>query len=144
MMKRILLSASLSIALSGVFAVAQATNPPNSSPAPSSKGHYVHHHHHNPQREAAFLSKKLNLTSDQTAKLEPILANRDQKMAALWSNSSLTPDERKQQMRTIHQDTEQQLSTILTPDQLEQLKSHHGGHGSRGNSQPQANPSPGL
>jgi hypothetical protein len=33
-------------------------------------------------------------------------------------------------MKAIHQNTEQQLATVLSPDQMQQLKSmHHGRHG---------------
>ncbi len=84
-MKRILLSASLALALSGSLVFAQSTT----TPAP--EGKHFHHHRPNPQQEAAWLSTKLNLSSDQTAKLEPILADRDQKMTALWSNTSTQP-----------------------------------------------------
>ena len=136
-MKRILLSASLALALSGTLVFAQSTT------APAPAGKHFHHHSHNPQQEAAWLSKKLSLSSDQTAKLEPILADRNQKMTELWSNTSITPEEKKQQMRTIHQNTKQQLATVLTPDQLEQMKSmHHHHHGAPG--QPLAAPPAGL
>ena len=138
-MKRILLSASLALALSGTLVFAQSTT------APSPAGKHFHHHSHNPQQEAAWLSKKLSLSSDQTAKLEPILADRNQKMTELWSNTSITPEEKKQQMRTIHQNTKQQLATVLTPDQLEQMKSmHHHHHGAPGQGQPLAAPPAGL
>jgi periplasmic protein CpxP/Spy len=51
----------------------------------------------------------------------------------------------KQQMRAIHKDTRQQFATILTPDQLQQLRaSHHRGHGAPNQAQPPANPQPGL
>ena len=138
-MKRILLSASLALALSGTLVFAQSTT------APAPAGKHFHHHSHNPQQEAAWLSKKLSLSSDQTAKLEPILADRNQKMTELWSNTSITPEEKKQQMRTIHQNTKQQLATVLTPDQLEQMKSmHHHHHGAPGQGQPLAAPPAGL
>ena len=133
-MKRILLSASLALALSGGLGFAQSTT----TPAPTGK--HFRHHRPNPQQEAAWLGTKLNLSSDQTAKLEPILADRDQKMSALWSNTSLSPDEKKQQMHTLHQDLKQQLSTVLTPDQLEQMKSLH--HGHRGPHRPQSQTAP--
>lgn len=131
-MKRILLSASLALALSGGLAFAQSTT----TPAP--EGKHFHHHRPNAQQEAAWLTTKLNLSSDQTAKLEPILADRDQKMSALWSNTSLSPDEKKQQMRTLHQDLKQQLSTVLTPEQLETMKSMR--HGHRGPHHPGSQP----
>ena len=138
-MKRILLSTSLALALSGGLVFAQSST---TTPAP--EGKHFHHHRPNAQQEAAWLSTKLNLSSDQTAKLEPILADRDQKMTALWSNTSLSPEEKKQQMRTIHQDLTQQLSTVLTSDQIEQMKSLRHGHGGPRHPQSQTAPPSGL
>ena len=121
-MNRVLLSTSLALALSGGLAFAQQQDP---APAPAAK----HHHTHNPQREAAKISKKLNLSSDQTAKLEPILADRNNKIAALRNDTTISPVVMKQQMKAIHQQTRQQLATILTPDQLQQLRSMRHGRG---------------
>jgi protein CpxP len=135
-MKRIILSTSLALALSTSLALAQQQDTP---PAPIAK---AHHHAHNPQREAARLSKKLNLSSDQTAKLEPILADRDQKIAALTSDTSISPMIMHKQMHDIHQQTRQQLATILTPDQLQQMKSFRHGHGAPAQAPP--NPQAGL
>jgi hypothetical protein len=50
----------------------------------------------------------------------------------------------KQQMKAIHQQTMQQLATVLTPDQLQQMKSRHHGHGAPAQAQPQPNPQAGL
>lgn len=138
-MNRILLSTSLALVLSSSLVFAQQQD---AAPAPTAKVH--HHHARNPQREAARLSKKLNLTSDQTAKLEPILADRDQKIAALTNDTTISPVVMKQQMRTIHQQTRQQLATVLTPDQLQQLKSHHHGQSAPTQAQPQPNPQSSL
>jgi len=140
-MKRILVSASLVLALSGTLAFAQSTT---TTPAPTGK-HY-RHHPHDPQQEAAWLTKKLNLSTDQTAKLEPILAERSQKMAALRSNTALTHDQLREQARAIHESTKQQLATVLTPEQLEQMKSmrQHHHHGTPLQGQPQTTPPAGL
>jgi periplasmic protein CpxP/Spy len=141
-MNRILLSTSLALALSGSLVVAQQQE---TTPAPAVK---THHHAHNPQRETAKLSKKLNLSADQSAKLEPILADRDQKIAALKSDTTITPMIAQKQMHAIRQQTMQQLATILTPDQLQQMKSLHHGHGAPvqtpSQTQPQTNPQAGL
>lgn len=139
-MNRLLLSTSLALALSTtlVFAQQQDLAPP---PAPTAN---AHHHAHNPQREAARLSKKLNLTSDQTAKLEPILADRDQKITALRSDTSISPMIMKEQMRAIHKDTKQQLATVLTPDQLQQLKALHHRRGNPNQAQPSPAPPAGF
>jgi protein CpxP len=116
-MRRIFLPAILAITLTAGMALAQA-------PAPNAKPHA-----HNPHREAMKMGQRLNLSADQTAKLEPILANRDQKAAALRSNTALSPQDMKIQMRAIHKETRQQLSTVLTPEQMQQLKTMHRGHG---------------
>jgi protein CpxP len=137
-MNRLLLSTSLALALSTSLVFAQQQD---AAPAPTTQ---AHRHAHNPQREAARLSKKLNLTSDQTAKLEPILADRDQKVAALRNNTSVTPVVMKEQMRAIHKDMRQQLATILTPDQFQQLKALRHGRGNPNQPQPNTTPPAGL
>jgi Spy/CpxP family protein refolding chaperone len=139
-MNRFILSTSLALALSSTLVIAQQPDAAQTT-APAAK---THHHAHNPQREAARLSKKLNLSSDQTAKLEPILADRDQKLAALNNNTTISPVVMKQQMKAIHQQTMQRLATVLTPDQLQQMKSRHHGHGAPAQAQPQPNPQAGL
>ena len=84
------------------------------------------------------LSKKLNLSADQTAKLEPILADRDQKMTALKANTAVSPQDRKAQARTIFQDSKQQIDGVLTPEQVQQMKTMRRGRGGQG--QPAAAP----
>ena len=135
-MNRLLLSTSLALALSSTLVFAQQP----AAPAPVAK----HHHAHNPERETARLTKKLNLTADQSAKLEPILADRDQKIAALKSDTTISPMIAHKQMHAIHQQTRQQLATVLTPDQLQQLKSRHHGHGAPAQTSPQNNPQSAL
>jgi periplasmic protein CpxP/Spy len=129
-MKRFLLSTSLALALSSTLVLAQQP----ATPAPATE----HHHAHNPQRETARLTKKLNLTADQSAKLEPILADRDQKIAALKADTTISPMIAQKQMHAIHQQTRQQLATVLTPDQMQQLHSmrHGNGRGQRQQSAP--------
>jgi Skp family chaperone for outer membrane proteins len=139
--------------LASVLALTLACSaaPAQQAPPATPDGQPPHHFRHqpSPERQAAHLSKALNLTPDQTAKLEPILADRDQKMAALWQNQSLAPQDKHAQMKAIHQSTEQQLATVLSPDQLQQMKSmrrEHGPHGPRGgrNQPPPAAPPTGL
>jgi septal ring factor EnvC (AmiA/AmiB activator) len=137
MNRRLLLSTSLALVLSGSLAFAQQdTTPPLTAKR--------HAHTQNPQREAARLSKTLNLSSDQTAKLESILADRDQKIATLKGDPTISPMIMKKQMQAIHQQTRQQLATVLTPDQLQQMKSRHHGHGSPSQTPPPVNPQSAL
>jgi hypothetical protein len=128
-MKRILLTTALSVALTGVAAFAQQAQPTLPDAGQNANAPYHHHHHApDPQRQAERVSKQLNLSPDQTARLAPIFADRDQKFQALMQDQSLTPQQRHEQMRAIHQGTEQQLASVLTPDQLQQLKSMHRNH----------------
>lgn len=116
-MKHTFLTAALLFgSLTAVSAMAQA---PVQDAAPMQQ---QHHMHHDPHKQAMHLSKKLGLSADQTAKLEPILAQRHDQMEALRQNTSLTPDQRKEQMRDLNRNTHQQLAGVLTPDQMEQWK----------------------
>jgi protein CpxP len=134
-MKRTYLPAALAlIVLSSSLAFAQAPQ------APGADAPQHHRHGPNPHRETAMLTKKLNLTPDQAARLEPVLADRDQKIRALRENAALTPDDRKSQVRAIHKDTKQQMESILTPDQLSQMKAMR--HHRRDDQTP--SPSPGI
>jgi hypothetical protein len=128
-MNRLVLSTSLALALSGSLVFAQQA----AAPAQAAK----HDHAHNPQRETARLTKKLNLSTDQSAKLEPILADRDQKIAALKSDTTtITPMIAQKQMYAIRQQTMQQLATVLTPNQMQQLRSTRHAHGRSEQQQP--------
>ncbi len=126
-MKRILFPAALVLALSGGIAFAQEPAP-QQAPAPIVRHH--EHHAQDPHRAAMRLSKQLNLSADQTAKIEPIFASRDEKMAALRSSDTQAdPKTLHKQFHAIQRDTEQQLAGVLTSEQVEQMKSmHHGGH----------------
>lgn len=138
-MNRFILSTSLALALSGTLAFAQQ---PAAATSPTTAK--THHHDRNPQQEANHLSKKLNLSSDQAAKLEPILADRDQKIATLKSDTTITPMIAQKQMQAIRQQTRQQLAAILTPSQMQQLKSRHHGHDTPAQTLPQTNPQSAL
>ena len=143
-MKRLLLSTALTLALAGTAAFAQQaqpTLPENSSPNANAPFHHRGHHAPNPQKQAEMISKKLNLSADQTAKLTPILADRAQKTQALFQDQSLTQDQRRAQMKAIRENTQQQLATILSPDQMQQLKTMRHGHRGFGPRGPNSNPS---
>ncbi len=120
--------------LAGCLALAQSVQS-TAPPAATARAHTP-----NPHRQTLRLSKELNLTADQTAKLEPILADRDQKLAALRSNSSLAPADARKQMRAIRQNTQSQLSEVLTPDQIQQFRTIQHAHARRGQAQPATAP----
>ena len=122
-MKHLLSVAVLTVALTSSFALAQV--PANESPAAAQ----MQRHAPNPHKAAMRISRQLGLSPDQTAKLEPILADRQQKVQALRADTSLTDVQRKHQMKAIHQTERMQLSNVLTPDQMKQMRAMRHNHG---------------
>ncbi len=130
-MKRILLPAALLVAFAGSAAFAQMQSdgtaaPPQTTQAPAPVERP--HHAHNPHKEAMKMSQKLGLTADQTAKIEPIIADREQKMEAMRADTSLTPEQQKKQAHVIEKQSNEQFATVLTPDQMAQMKAEHHNH----------------
>ena len=124
------------------------------SPAAPAQNATAPHQHHmrDPQKMAEKMSQRLGLSPDQTAKLEPILAARQQKMMELRNDTSLTPEQKHKQMRAANKEAHDQLATVLTPEQMakmkemrhEHMREHMHGQGQKPETQPQdppANPS---
>ena len=81
-----------------------------------------------PQHQAKKMARKLGLSSDQTAKIEPILADRDQRVQDVRSNTNLAPADRKAQLHGIARDSNSKIEAILTDSQrqqYEQMKQNH-------------------
>ena len=95
-----------------------------------------HHGPPNPEFETKMLTKRLSLTPEQVAQVEPILAASHEQMKALKPAAGATPDFKAmhEQRKAIMTETHQKLDAVLTPEQKEKLHSHefHGG-GPRGN-----------
>lgn len=68
-----------------------------------------------------WFSRRLNLTADQKTKLLPILQSENQQMKAVVDNSSLTQDQRHDQIVKIHQSTDPQIESVLTPEQRQKF-----------------------
>jgi Spy/CpxP family protein refolding chaperone len=78
------------------------------------------HRDHKGQKQ--MVSKKLNLTEDQKARIKSINDSRRTEIQAL-NNTALTVDQRKGKMKELHQKYQTQMQSVLTPDQKEQMKS---------------------
>ena len=126
-MKQIVLTSALLLSFAGTAAFAQAAAPQTTAPQ-TQVTHKHHRHAHNPHKVALKMGKKLNLSQDQTAKLEPILAERQQKIKALRTDTTLTADQKKDQRHQIQENTRTELSGVLTPDQMQQLKNMRQAH----------------
>jgi Spy/CpxP family protein refolding chaperone len=66
--------------------------------------------------------ESLNLTDDQKSKVQDIFADAKAKRQTVWSDSSLTDDQKKAKMKELHAGIMAKLNEVLTPDQQAQLK----------------------
>jgi len=71
------------------------------------------------ERQLQRMSKSLNLTDDQVAKIRPILQNRNQQLEDLRAKSSLPQGMARAKAREIRRSARQQIDQILTPEQRE-------------------------
>jgi protein CpxP len=75
-----------------------------------------------PQHQTKRMAKKLGLTADQQAKIEPILADRDQQVQTLRANTALAPNDRKAQLRSLVQDSDSKIEAFLNDNQKQQYE----------------------
>src|SRR5665213_263073 len=105
--------------------LAQTTDQPQDSNAPqtnSQSGMSMHHHPPSANRQLRHLTKMLNLTPDQQQQMLPILQDQQSKMTAMRSDTSMSPDQRREQRRTLMTDTHQKLEAIMTDSQKQQFE----------------------
>jgi Spy/CpxP family protein refolding chaperone len=132
----------LSLALGGMLALgttgvmlAQDTPPPppdqsQAGTPPQGRGMRM-----DPNRQLERLTQQLSLTSDQQEKIKPVLLERQQKMQALMQNQSLSEEDRRAQMRTIMEGSNNSIKANLTDDQkqkfdaMQQQRMRRGGPG---------------
>jgi len=70
------------------------------------------------ERHIERMSEKLNLTEQQKKDITPIIESEMKDVRAVMSNESLTKEQKLEKINAIHQATKEQLSKILTPEQL--------------------------
>jgi periplasmic protein CpxP/Spy len=75
------------------------------------------HGHWDPQERTDMLTKRLNLSADQQAKVLDIFKSDHSQMESLRSDSSLSRDERHAKMMDIHKASDEQIRALLDPDQ---------------------------
>jgi transposase len=64
----------------------------------------------------------LNLTEEQKAKLQPILAEENQQLEALRSNTSMTQEQKFAKAKEIRETASPRIRAILTPEQVGKLQ----------------------
>jgi hypothetical protein len=68
------------------------------------------------------VARQLNLTPAQRAQIMPILKDEAPKVQAIKNDSSLSPMQKMEQLRALHQQTDPQMKSILTSEQYQTLK----------------------
>jgi periplasmic protein CpxP/Spy len=63
------------------------------------------------------LTKKLNLSDDQQAKLKPILEDQHKQMEAIHNDSSLSREDRFSKMQALRQSSDAQIKGLLNDEQ---------------------------
>jgi Spy/CpxP family protein refolding chaperone len=115
-------------------ALAQSDQQPPAQPPGQQQGMGQGHHQGmpSPDQELAHLTQSLNLTSDQQAKIKPILEDTSKQMGAVHQDTSMSQQDRHAKIQDIHKNSMSQIREILTPDQQQKfdamMKSHGGGH----------------
>jgi Spy/CpxP family protein refolding chaperone len=72
--------------------------------------------------KAQAIAQQLNLTPQQKEKILPILIDEVPKVQAIKNDNSLSKIQKMQQLRAIHQQTDPQMKTILSPEQYQKLQ----------------------
>jgi periplasmic protein CpxP/Spy len=73
-----------------------------------------------PAQKLQRLSQVLNLSPQQKGEMLPILEEEGPKLEAVKNNPNLTAAQKAMQLRAIHQQTDPQVKTILSPQQYQQ------------------------
>jgi periplasmic protein CpxP/Spy len=108
--------------------------PSQESQAPTPEKHAGMHHEESADQHLQMLSEKLNLTDGQKAKLKPILQDQIQQMKTVREDSSLSEEQKRAKMKSIHESLHDQINALLTPEQQvkfkqmrqEQMQKHKG------------------
>jgi hypothetical protein len=120
MLKHSLLALTLAGLIYAVPAVAQNTAP-NATPDQQSPSADQHHGQRgmmmDPAKRTEHVTKKLNLTADQQAKVLEIFKTEQSQMEALHNDSSLSRPDRRSKMMGIHKSSDDQVRTLLDSTQ---------------------------
>jgi Spy/CpxP family protein refolding chaperone len=121
------------LALATTFSIAQA--PATGDTAKPHRGHGQHQQLTQDQyvsKRLARMNEKLQLSQDQQSKLSDVLKDEWTKQNALRTNTSLTQEQQRTQMKELRKNERQQIDSILTPEQREKAKEMHKKDGKRG------------
>jgi len=64
------------------------------------------------------LAEQLGLTEEQKPKVQAVMQDAGEKRKALRDDTALTPEQRREKMQSIQEETKTKLKGILTPEQM--------------------------
>ncbi len=131
-MKKSLICALLTLALACCGTALYAQQDTMSQGAPQAGQHRMP----SPDQRLQHMTKMLNLTPDQQAKIKPILENEQTQMQGLHQDTSMSRDDRMSKAQSIRQSSNDEIKQILTADQQQKWsqaqEERHGGMGQGG------------
>ncbi len=74
-------------------------------------------HGMDPERRVEMMQRHLDLSDSQTAQVREIFSESHAQMETIRSNASLTQEDRRAQMMSLHQGVQSRIRAVLTPDQ---------------------------
>ncbi len=91
-------------------------------PGPGPGGHRGMHSGRMQQNGVLRMSQQLNLTQDQQTQIRDLLQKQRQQAQSIRQDTSLSTEQRQQQIQQLRQSTHQQVLGVLTPEQQTKLK----------------------
>lgn len=73
-----------------------------------------------PDRRAEMLTKRLNLSVDQKAKVTDIFKSEQEQMKKIHADASASQQDRRSKMMEVHKASSDQIRAMLNPDQQKQ------------------------
>jgi Spy/CpxP family protein refolding chaperone len=96
---------------------------PEEQQAPTPEKHAATHHNgESLDQHLQMLSEKLDLTEDQKTKIRPILQDQMQQMKAVRADGSLSEEQKRAKIKSIHDSSHDRINAVLTPEQQAKLK----------------------
>lgn len=113
----LVLVAAGAIAIAAPFVNAQDAPSSDQQAQPAQRQGGWHHGPQDPAQRTKELTKRLNLTADQQAKVQDALQSQHSQMESLHQDSSLSQDDRRAKMMDIRKGTDAQIRGVLDATQ---------------------------
>jgi periplasmic protein CpxP/Spy len=75
-----------------------------------------------PEQVVNALATKLNLTDDQKAQITPIVAERQQELRELASDTSMKRRKKRREMKSVFSDSDKKIEALLNDQQKQQYQ----------------------